>query len=306
VRAFAKINLGLRVLDARADGYHNLRTTFQSVALHDTLTLTARAGPLRVESTDPSMPSDRGNLVWRAAERLWHEAGRRGDPRGVHVAIRKRIPLQAGLGGGSSDAAAALRGLARLWNLDVDAPVVGRAAAALGADVPFFLVGGTALGLDRGDLVFPLPDMRARWVVLVVPPFGVNTRDAYVWFDEARAAGRTRLSGARVGPRLPAGSSSHRRGLEMLPGVPAGELRNDLEGPVCARHPELGRIVRTLARWHASHAAMTGSGSAVFGLFDTRPAADRAAAAVAARRSVIVTRTLARRRYQALAHPTDA
>ena len=117
VRALAKINLTLRVLGVRPDGYHELRTTFQSLALHDTLTIRAVRGPLRIVCDDPACPSDRKNLVWRAATRVWRASGRAGAPRNLVIHIRKRIPMQAGLGGGSSDAAAALRALGRRWRV---------------------------------------------------------------------------------------------------------------------------------------------------------------------------------------------
>src|SRR4029079_274972 len=118
VRAFAKINLSLRVLGTRPDGYHELRTIFQSIALHDTLTIRASRGPFRLTCDDPNCPSDYTNLIWRAAERLWKAAGRRGAPRDLAIDLAKRIPLEAGLGGGSSDAAAALRVLGRMWRVD--------------------------------------------------------------------------------------------------------------------------------------------------------------------------------------------
>ena len=111
VRAHAKINLSLRVLGVRADGYHELRTVFQSIALHDTLTIRRARGPFRLTMDDPACPSDETNLIWRAAERLWTASGRRGAPRDVAIDVAKRIPMQAGLGGGSSDAAAALQAL---------------------------------------------------------------------------------------------------------------------------------------------------------------------------------------------------
>src|SRR5712691_10563891 len=137
VRAFAKINLSLRVLGQRADGYHELQTIFQSIALHDTLTIRAARGPFRLTCDDPGCPSGGTNLIWRAAERLWAVSGRRGDARDVAIDLVKRIPRQAGLGGGSSDAAAALRALGRLWR--VDEARLRVTAAELGADVPFFL-----------------------------------------------------------------------------------------------------------------------------------------------------------------------
>ena len=182
VSAYAKINLSLRVLGVRPDGYHELRTIFQSIALHDTLTVRARRGPFALRCDDPDCPADQSNLVWRAAERVWAASGRRGALRDVEIRLAKRIPLRAGLGGGSSDAAAALGALGSLWRVK-DASL-REIAPSLGADVPYFLDGGTALGLDRGDVVYPLVDHPAAWVTLVVPPFGVSTEDAYGWWDE--------------------------------------------------------------------------------------------------------------------------
>src|SRR5579862_3323324 len=170
VRACAKINLTLRITGVRADGYHELRSVFQSLALHDTLICARRRGPFAIECDEPGCPTDASNLVWRAAEGLWRAAGRQGLPRDVVVRIVKRIPLQSGLGGGSSDAAAALRGLSRLWRLRVTFDTTHAIAASIGADVPFFLEGGAALGLERGDLLFPLRESPPQWAVLVMPP----------------------------------------------------------------------------------------------------------------------------------------
>ena len=281
VRAFAKINLSLRVVGARADGYHELRTIFQSIGLHDTLTIRESRGPFQLTCDDPACPADRANLIWRAAELLWTAAGRAGAPRGVAIDLEKRIPQQAGLGGGSSDAAAALRVLGRRWR--IDAQGVRTIAAKLGADVPYFFEGGTVLGLERGDLLFPLIDYPAAWVVIVVPGFGVSTREAFEWWDSDHGPGSARRPG-----------SSGRGG--------AIELINDLEMPVAAHHPSIRRIASALKKSGAAHAAMSGSGSAVFGLFATRAAAHRAAAALASpTRRTRVTRTLSRAKYQALA-----
>lgn len=276
-RAPAKINLSLRLLGVRPDGYHELRTIFQSIALHDTLTVRLERGPFRLECDDPTCPADRTNLVWRAAEQLWTASGRRGDPRDVAVHLTKRIPMRAGLGGGSSDAAAALIVMAKLWR--VDGERVRDVARSLGADVPYFLEGGTVLGLDRGDLLFPLIDAPAAWVSLVMPGFGVSTADAYEWWDGTRRRGRTALPQAeRRGPL------------------------NDLQPPVATRHPQIARIVRSLERSGARHAAMSGSGSAVFGLFDRRTDADRALQALdEARCRTLRTRTVNRAAYQRLA-----
>ena len=281
LRAFAKINLTLRVLGVHADGYHELRTTFQSLALHDTLTFTLRPGPFEIACADSSVPTDASNLVWRAAERLWRAAGHRSRVTGVHVDLRKRIPTQAGLGGGSSDAAATLTALSRLWRISLPASRLHGLARELGADVPYFLIGGTALGVERGDLLFPLADRRREWVVLARPSFGVSTRDAYAWWDaEGNATARTTAR-------------------QTDPSIPASELRNDLEPPVARRHREIARLGADLRRLGARYAAMSGSGSAVFGLFDDERQA-RAAAAALARpfRLVLTTRTVGRREYQ--------
>jgi 4-diphosphocytidyl-2-C-methyl-D-erythritol kinase len=272
VRAYAKINLSLRVLGIRADGYHELRTIFQTLALYDTLTIRARRGPFVLRCDDPACPTDDTNLIWRAAAAIRAESRHRGALRDLEISLTKRIPMQAGLGGGSSDAAAALRVLAGLWQ--VKAPVVRRLAQSLGADVPYFLEGGTALGLDRGDVLYPLADYPPAWVTLVLPRFGVSTVEAYQWWDQAIRA---------VSPA-------------------AADGVNDLQAPVAAHHPEISRIVKRLQRAGAVHAAMSGSGSAVFGLFSTRAAAERAAGVLAGpARRALVTRTLNRTTYQRLA-----
>jgi 4-diphosphocytidyl-2-C-methyl-D-erythritol kinase len=275
--AFAKINLDLRVLGTRPDGYHELRTTFQSIALADTLTFTRSRGGFRITSDDPACPSGRSNLVWRAAALVWKAAGRRGVPKGVAVHIDKRVPVQAGLGGGSSDAAAALRALPRLWRVRLAPHTVRRLASQLGADVPYFLEGGTVLGLNRGDVLVPLDDIAPAWAVLVVPDFGVSTKEAFGWWDESVGrAFRARRRRARDG------------------------AANDLEAVVAARHPIVRRLTRRLTREGASLASLSGSGSAVFGLFADRVAAERAAAAFRAHR-VFVARTLTRGECRKLA-----
>jgi 4-diphosphocytidyl-2-C-methyl-D-erythritol kinase len=280
IRAFAKINLTLRIRRARADGYHDLSTTFQTIALHDTLTFAATREPFELVCSDPSCPADATNLVWRAAEHVWRAAGRHGHPTGVRVRLQKRIPQQAGLGGGSSDAAAALRALAALWRVRMDAGRLARIAARLGADVPFFLRGGTARGDGRGDRLRALDDAPASWVVLLLPGFGISTKEAYGWWDEDfRTAGR----------RAP----------------PAEKSGNDLERSVCLRHPEIARLGRSLTIAGARCAAMSGSGSAVFGLFASRRDAESAAHVLGTGSTrALITRTLGRARFAALSRPT--
>jgi 4-diphosphocytidyl-2-C-methyl-D-erythritol kinase len=293
VAAPAKINLTLHVRDRRADGYHDLRTIVQALALHDTLRFEHRPGPFSLECDDPACPGDRANLVWQAAQALWKASGRHGAVRDVHVRIVKRIPAQAGLGGGSSDAAATLRALTLLWRRELPPERLRALAGTLGADVPFFLAGGTALGVERGDILFPLPDVPSQWVTLALPVFGVRTQDAYRWLDEDRVDHRDRRAS-----RL----RSSRHALGSLAGLlPADELGNDLERPVRVRHPAIGRLVGALVRRRAVSAAMSGSGSAVFGLFTTERAARAAANALqgpACR--TLVTRTLTRRRFERL------
>ncbi|MGQ0733517.1 MAG: 4-(cytidine 5'-diphospho)-2-C-methyl-D-erythritol kinase [Acidobacteriota bacterium] len=263
--AFAKINLDLRILGVRPDGFHDLRTVFQSVALYDVITVTARRGAFVIECDDPTIPTDQRNLIWRAATLLWRRGLRRAsqEPRDALVTLKKRIPQEAGLGGGSADGAMALLGLARLWRLDLDLPTLARLAGALGADVPFFLVGGTALGLGRGDDIYPLTDLPRTHVVVVRPQFGVSTADAYGWFDNEPRRRRT--------------ARSDRQGLPAhWPTWTAG-LRNDLEDVVARRHPPIARIKQALMEAGAVFAAMSGSGSAVFGLFERDDAAKRTA-----------------------------
>lgn len=280
VRALAKINLSLRVVGTRPDGYHELRTVFQSIDLHDELRIRRTTRPLELTCDDPACPSGRANLVWRAAESVWRAAARSGAPRGVALHLVKRIPMEAGLGGGSSDAAAAIRALGKLWGI---ARARQRAIAiSLGADVPFFLEGGTALGLDRGDLLFPLPDRPREWVVVALPPWGVSTRVAFRWFD------------AEV-------SSRRRQGVQPLDSL---DWRNDLEEIVAQRHPEVSALARALTRAGASRALMSGSGSAVFGLFVQRHAAVAAVAQIEARfprTRAVLSRTVGRAAYHRLA-----
>jgi len=274
VRAPAKINLTLRVLGTRPDGYHELRTMFQSVALHDTLTFASCDGPFSISSNDPRCPSNEENLVWRAADALWRAAGRRGKPSGVHVTIHKQIPIEAGLGGGSSDAAAAIRALSTLWQLTLPVERTYHIARDLGADVPFFFEGGTVLCVDRGDVLYPLIDRPSSSVVLIFPNFGVSTRDAYRWWDE------------------------------WTEGQTPTETGNDLQGPVAARNPGIARAVARLRRLGATHAAMSGSGSAVFGLFASDRKSRAAARAISGGRArVVVTETLTRRKYRSFSRP---
>lgn len=294
LRAHAKINRSLSVLGVRPDGYHELRTVFQSLALHDSLEFQCVRQGFAIECRAAGVPCDERNLVWKAARLVWQEAGRRGEPVG-RVRLTKRIPTQGGLGGGSADGAAALVGWNRVWETGLSLDALSRLAVRLGADVPFFLVGGTALGRDRGDALEALDDLPPRHVVLVFPAFGVSTPEAFRWWDEDNSAFGDRPSAfgditeeprpeAR-GPRLEA---------------PGGD-QNDLEAPVSRRHPELAEIRRELARAGAEHAAMTGSGSTMFGLFQEHARAVSAAETLRGQGWFVLVTGTATRQESALA-----
>jgi 4-diphosphocytidyl-2-C-methyl-D-erythritol kinase len=291
VRAHAKINLDLRVLGMRRDGFHELRTVFQAVALHDTIECIPREGPFAIECDAAGVPLDATNLIWRAAQALWRSLRRNGPVTDMLVRLDKQIPVQAGLGGGSTDAAAALVGLARAWRIPVRPAQITDVGAALGADVPFFLAGGTALGLGRGDEIYPLADLPRHWIVLLLPGFGVSSREAYEWYDAERDLAR--------GPAL--------REPQQVPGPwpsRAAQMINDLEAPIARHHPEIDQMKAALRRAGALAAAMSGSGSAVFGLFQKR----RDALAAVERLSgsgwrVLLTESLGRGEYARRSRP---
>lgn len=254
LRPCAKVNLTLRVGPRRSDGYHEVHTLLQSIALSDRLTLTPRSGPFVVATRAAGVPADRSNLIWRAGEALWAALGRPGDPAGVHVKLDKHIPVAAGLGGGSADAAAALAGLNVLWGSRLSAGDLTRLAGTLGADVPFFLRGGTALGLGKGEELYPVEDVRPLSMLVIKPSVGVSTAEAYRWCDEDRDQGEA--------PDRP-----QRRPLDLGWGWGPVELVNDLEAPVARRHPVIAEMIDACHREGAQVAAMTGSGSAVYGVF---------------------------------------
>ncbi|HZM95809.1 MAG TPA: 4-(cytidine 5'-diphospho)-2-C-methyl-D-erythritol kinase [Vicinamibacterales bacterium] len=291
VRAHAKINLDLRVLGTRADGFHELRTVFQALALYDTMECVPRPGPFAIECETAGVPLDRSNLVWRAAESLWRSLRRQGPVKDMLVRLHKRIPLQGGLGGGSTDAAATLVALSHAWRVPLRSNQFVDVAATLGADVPFFLSGGTALGLGRGDEIYPLADLPRHWVVLLIPGFGVATVDAYGWYDAERDLAR--------GPIV--------REAQYVPGPwpsRAAQMINDLETPIARHHPEIEQMKTALRRAGALAAAMSGSGSTVFGLFQKRKDAVLAVERLSGSGwRVILTESLGRGEYSRRSRP---
>jgi 4-diphosphocytidyl-2-C-methyl-D-erythritol kinase len=270
VPSFAKLNLGLEVLGPREDGYHELRTLFQTIDLHDDIVLRPLPREIRVRCAHPQVPADESNLAVRAARELRRYA-RLG--RGVEIAITKRIPVAGGLGGGSSNAAAVLMGLDRLWKLGLGPAGLHPLARRLGADVPFFLVGGTALGLARGDEVYPLRRQVRAHVVVVDPGVPVSTAAVFRRLD----ASLTPRENSNTIFRFVSSDLEGDGGWRLL--------SNDLEEAALEEAPVLakqGRRIRgVLVQEGAFWAALSGSGSSFFGLFDDARRARKARAALA-------------------------
>ncbi len=268
VRCPGKINWVLRILGRREDGYHELVTVFQAIDLWDLLEI--RPGK-RFELTcdDPSLPADSKNLVWKAAEALAEE---RGEPvPGAKVHLRKAIPEGGGLGGGSSDAAAALVGLAAFWGWSLPGDRLVSIGSRLGADVPFFLHGGTALGLGKGDQVEPIPFAGEKHLLLGFPPVKISTEEVY-----RRWAGNLTPSGIDV-------SLGRLRALKLPENKDFDFAVNDLEPVVFAGWGDLKRFREALMIEGAEHAMLSGSGSTVFGVFGDREGPERAARKLAGR-----------------------
>lgn len=257
VRPLAKINLSLKVLGRRPDGYHELRTIFQTISLADWLEIEFEPGPRRSVELVSSVEFP-DNLVVRAARALMDKANLRGR---VRLVLDKRIPVGAGLGGGSSDAAAVLLALPALAGVPVPFGELAALAAALGSDVPFFLHGGTALGLGRGTELYPLPEARKMSGVLVAPEVRIATKDAY------RALRRKLTTGLRspIMDKFQALSWLLDRGLSPETWSALGE--NDFEEFAFSRYPELAAVRRTLMKAGAMPVMLSGSGSALFGIF---------------------------------------
>jgi 4-diphosphocytidyl-2-C-methyl-D-erythritol kinase len=251
-RSFAKINLGLEVTGRLPNGYHELKTLFATLSLHDIIDVTPTRGPVSVRSDHPGIPADETNLAHRAAVAMKRLSGRKG---GVAIVIHKRIAVGGGLGGGSSNAATVLRALDRMWGLGLGPSGLIETAKSLGADVPYFLFGGPALGLGRGDEIRPL-DLRLDQKVLIVPgPGGVSTARVFKRFAEDGGP-----SGA------PSRIDSFLRRSRSL-----DTLRNDLERAAIEESPALAEVARRIRRVARSsgavQAAMSGSGSSFFLLF---------------------------------------
>jgi 4-diphosphocytidyl-2-C-methyl-D-erythritol kinase len=290
IPAFAKINLRLDILGKRSDGFHELRTIFQTISLHDELRLRSSRGrgiALQVEGNLPlSAERPEKNLVYRAVDALRRELKIRA---GVEIILKKNIPAGRGLGGGSSDSAAALLGYLQLTKKKLAPARLLEIASSLGADVPFFLLGGRALGANKGDEIYPLPDIPRLHVLIVSPKdIHVPTPDAYRWL-QARPLPLTKSPGPSKLFKFCALSWS----------AQGSGLSNDFERQVFRRHPRLGRIKRELLHRGAAEASLAGSGSAVFGVFPS-PAMARRAAVGFPHDQTFVCESVSRDRYARL------
>jgi 4-diphosphocytidyl-2-C-methyl-D-erythritol kinase len=267
VFAPAKINVVLRILDRRPDGFHNLWSIMQTVALEDEVSITIRADRQDIQLSCDAMQlaADQSNLVYRAAAEVLVRAK---QSIGLDIELRKRIPMGAGLGGGSSDAAATIIGLNRLLRLNWSPTQMADAGQSLGSDVPFFLFAPSAFVAGRGETVCPVVIEGGRWVVLVNPGFGVNTKWAY---QELAA---TRLA---VTPLSPVQQNLDRQSHVSWDQLIAA-AENDFEVPVFAAHEKLREIKRNLRNCGAEIALLSGSGATVFGVFTNEARARQAQA----------------------------
>jgi 4-diphosphocytidyl-2-C-methyl-D-erythritol kinase len=266
--SFAKINWSLHILGKRPDGYHEVRTTLQTISLHDDLDFEVSGdGSVALACNDPNIPTDDRNLIVRAAYAL---KDRYSVDHGARVRLNKRIPAKAGLGGASSNAAVTLLALAELWEVETNPSVLLEMAAGLGADVPFFLVGGCALATGIGATMSPLPDDNtdAQHLVVLTPNASVSTAEAYA------AVGSDALTTMSHEPIL---SSSREETISgsSIPWPPYRDLNNDFESVIFDIEPEIRRAKETLLQAGAFRALLAGSGSSVFGIFADQEAQQR-------------------------------
>jgi len=319
LRSFAKINLGLRIGAARPDGFHELLTVYQTIALHDIVKVSiGRGRGIEIRCDDPRVPKDESNTCYRIVETARGVLRAKGR---VIIEIEKRLPVQGGLGGASSNAVAALLGLERVLKKSLPPTDRMRIAAAVGSDLPLFLVGGTVLGVGRGEQVYPVDDLPSVACVVVAPQVGVSTPKAFAAWDRFCVDSRSRLSGpgkarqnslsggndaSTLEPELtlpfpsdrmvelgraysaclnlpysgaPFSVDSRRSRAEnpLLELVRAG-IMNDFEPVVFPEYPELCEAKRALERAGAKYASLSGSGSALYGLFRSRADAAQGAA----------------------------
>ncbi len=311
VRSFGKINLGLYIGPLRHNGFHELRTVYQTVGLSDTIKVALASGMgIEIRCKDPQVPADESNTCWRVAERMLRAFKRRGK---VTIQIEKKLPVQGGLGAASSNAVATMLALEREMGEALKPDDRLAIASAVGSDLPLFLVGGTVLGIGRGEEVFPLADLPETALVVVSPSVGVSTPKAFADWDEmarknpeltgpdgtARIDGFSRsvfswLTGSTAGVPSRSGSRAETPLLDL---VRAG-IENDFERVVFPQYPELREVKRVLERQGAKYASLSGSGSTLFGLFESDEAASQAAEQMSGDgHRAVATRTVSRKQY---------
>jgi len=321
VRSHTKINLGLAIGPLRTDGFHQLTTLYQTLALHEWVAIEARETPrthITLSSTHPRVPTDAGNTAWRMVERCLKSLAIEAE---VHIHIEKQLPMQGGLGAGSANAVAALIGLEQQLGRRLSGPERLRLASEIGSDVPLFLIGGAVLGVGRGEEVFPLPETAAIPCVIALPEIGVSTPQAYRDWDSltlkapsATIAKLSRSIAVAFGEPYSSGVFSLGEGLAedpLLALVRTG-IENDFESVVFPQHPFLGDIKRILVGGpspedEAVYVSLSGSGSAVYGLYRTETGA-QAAFGRLERLGIagLVTSTLPRREYWSTMMLADA
>jgi len=313
VRSFAKINLGLAIGGRRSDGFHDLRTVYQTVGLHDVLKIDAMRGVgIEIRCKDPRVPTDETNTCWRVAERVLRSLKQRSK---IVISIDKRLPVQGGIGGGSSNAIATMIGIEKVLKATLSGQERLRIASEVGSDLPLFLIGGTVLGCGRGEEVWAMPDLPEWDIVIATPNVGVSTPDAFRRWDEL-VSNNGKLTDTGLSDRI---SVFSRSAFEWLAGVPTtgvptkkggdraetllldlvrAGIENDFERVVFPEYPELRDVKRVLEREGADFASLSGSGSTVFGLFKARSAAEKAAERLVSERiPAQATQLLSREQY---------
>lgn len=279
VRSFAKINLGLYIGALRADGFHDLRTVYQTIGLHDIVRVRVGTGTgIEVVCADPRVPCDQSNTCHRIAERVLDAFGTAGK---VRIEIEKRLPVQGGLGAASSNAVATMLALERAFKKRLPQERRLRIAAEVGSDLPLFLVGGTVLGVGRGEQVYPVPDVPPIPLVVVTPEIGVSTPKAFADWDELTRSGASdrllevgrALSAWLVSPHTGAPARGGSRAGSLLLDLVRTGIENDFEKVVFSQSPELRDMKAALQNAGAAYASLSGSGSTLYGLFRTREAA---------------------------------
>lgn len=278
IRSFAKVNLGLEVLRKRKDGYHEIRTLFQSINLYDDLEfIEIRSDDILLDGDDPSIPWSKNNLIFKAANLLKEKHIR---SRGVKIQVTKRVPAGRGLGGGSSNAAMTLYALNRMWKLYLDKKDLIALGKEIGADVPYFFEGGLCLGLGRGDEITVLPDLEPRFCVLILPPISVPTASIYQRYQPSLTS---TLKESKIIRFL------ERREFDLL--------ENSLEETVFTLHPQL-KVIKNLFQSQGSELSLiSGTGSAVFGLFSGVERAKKVAKELIRDNPTFLVETLPRNRY---------